>query len=126
MESLTASGALAMIFRANASAVAIKSFFGTTQFTRPMRSASWAVIGSPVRIISSALPFQPGKPLRAPIARDNSNLYFRLSEAGIFRSYTQRASHGKFAPSTEGVAVNHRNDRLSQIFDQIGQLLAAT
>src|SRR5712692_2594816 len=56
MANLTASGALAMIFLASASAAGISSAGSTTRFTRPMRSASAAEIISPVRISSCAAP----------------------------------------------------------------------
>ena len=53
----TASGAFSMIFRAVASAAGSNSAGSVTRFTKPMRSASSAVIISPVRHNSCATPF---------------------------------------------------------------------
>src|SRR6266542_3085896 len=62
-----------------------------------------------------ALAHQARKPLRAAIARHNSQLHFRLAELRGLRSDANSASHGQLTSTAKREAVDRRYDGLTEV-----------
>src|SRR5215467_2176783 len=60
-----------------------------------------------------------GEPLRAPNARDDAELDFRLAELGRVRGNDNVGLHGEFAAAAERKAGHRRDDRLARFRNRI-------
>ena len=84
-----------------------------------MRCASSAAIGSPGEhdLLGDAGADQTRQTLRAPGARQQTQLDFRLTHLRVGRHDAHVASHAHFHAAAQRQAVDGSNRRLAQIFD---------
>ncbi len=69
---------------------------------------------------------EPGQPLRASIARDNTELDLGLAKLGRFCRDPEGAGHGQLATAAESKTLNAGDDRLAHGFDAAKDRLTAS
>src|ERR1700710_1197014 len=67
----------------------------------------------------SALSDQPRQPLCAATARQQAQLHFGLPELGVLHRDPDGACHRRLAAATKGKAIDRRDHRLAEIFDEV-------
>ena len=104
------------ISSASASASARAVPFLTTRFARPIRRASSAPTGRPVRIMSMAWesPDQARQTNRSPVDERDSPSPAENAEDRIFLDHAHVAPDGQLESAGHGVAGYRRNHRLAQ------------
>ena len=98
---------------------------GTTRFTRPIASASDAVIALPVRIISIAFVFPTRRASRCVPANPgiSPRLISGWPNRAVSAAIRQRARHGQLAAPAEREAVDGRDHRFAELLDEIEDVL---